>query len=92
MKSIATITVLAFFALTKANSQTVTTVTGNVKDEKKSPLTHVMVSLLKIADSSLVKTGISDTKGNFEIPARKAGSYLLSYASLGYETTYSKPF
>jgi len=92
MKSIATITLFSFFALTKANAQTETTVTGNVKDEKKSPLTHVMVSLLKSTDSSLVKTGISDTKGNFEITARKAGNYLLSYASLGYETVYSKPF
>jgi outer membrane receptor protein involved in Fe transport len=67
-------------------------VKGNVKDGSGKPLQSVTVSLLNAADSSLVKTDITDNKGEFEINSSKEGNFLLSYSSVGFEQQYSAVF
>src|ERR1019366_5963736 len=76
----------------KLAAQSQTTVTGSVKDINEKPLSAVAIGLLNAKDSSLVKAGISNTEGKFEIPVKKAGHYLLSYASIGFEKKYSSAF
>ena len=68
------------------------TVTGIVKDNKGNGLIGVSVSLLKAKDSSLVKVGVSEKDGSFEINTNSAGSFLLSYNTLGFAKQYSKVF
>ena len=68
------------------------TVTGIVKDNKGNGLIGVSVSLLKAKDSSLVKVGVSEKDGSFEINTNAAGSFLLSYNTLGFAKQYSKVF
>lgn len=76
----------------QANAQNGGTVSGNVKDNTAKNLATATVSLLKAKDSSLVKTEIADANGHFEIKAKNAGTYLISYANLGFEKAYSKAF
>jgi len=73
-------------------AQTTPSVTGNVTDVNGKVLSTITVSLLKAADSSLVKTDITDGDGKFSIPLRKEGKYLLSYSSIGFEKKYSDAF
>ena len=67
-------------------------INGTVTDQKKSALSSVTVSLLKAADSSLIKAAVTDASGKFEIPVSSGGDYLLSYVLVGYEPKYSTGF
>ncbi len=61
------------------------TISGIISDEKAT-LSGATISLLKGADSSWVKTEISDDKGVFTFSQVSGGSYLLSATSVGYES------
>ena len=78
--------------MTQGFSQYKKTVTGIVKDNKANGLLGVSVSLLKAKDSSLVKVGVTDKDGNFEINTNATGNFLLSYNALGFAKQYSKVF
>lgn len=69
-----------------------TKVTGLITDKKGTPVDLAGVYLLNTADSSIVKSELSDAAGKFEIVANKGGSYLLRVSSVGYTTTYSTAF
>ena len=73
-------------------SQSKKTVTGIVQDNKGKGLVAVSVALLKAKDSSLVKVGVSDKDGSFEINTNATGSFFLSYNAIGYAKKYSKVF
>ncbi len=90
-KSIATILPMLFLAF-HAWAQNTGRVTGSVTDLKNAPLPAVTVTLLKAADSSLVKTDVSDKAGRFDIPVMVSGRFLLSYSVLGHEKKYSSAF
>lgn len=75
-----------------AAAQTLTIVSGKVKNEQDKPLEAVTVSLLKAGDSSLIKTALTDTSGLFEIERETGGSFLLSYTTVGYARAFSAPF
>ncbi len=62
---------------------------GNVTNEKNAGLAAVTVSLLTAADSSLVKSEISDNTGRFELVVQKPGAYLVSFTQVGFERKYS---
>ncbi len=79
---------LATSAQTASNS----IISGGVEDANNKPLANITVSLLKATDSSLVKAAVSDETGSFEISLAKAGKFLLSYTSLGFEKNYSSVF
>jgi hypothetical protein len=65
---------------------------GTINDQKGVALNAVTIYLLKSTDSSLVKAGIADEKGNYELLALSPGNYLLSFTAIGFETTFSEPF
>ena len=73
-------------------AQSPSAVSGTVKDNTAKPLQSVTVSLLNAADSTLVKTDVTDKKGDFEINTSKEGNFLLSYSSVGFEQQYSAVF
>ncbi|MEO6730677.1 MAG: TonB-dependent receptor [Ferruginibacter sp.] len=86
----AIIFLMGFSSLSMAQSPA--KVTGSVTDQNNKPVAAATVSLLKSADSSLVKAAISDRSGKFEIAIAKKGSYLLSYSLVGFETKYAPVF
>jgi hypothetical protein len=92
MKTSISILISVFLTGFQVNAQNGGTVSGNVQDNNAKALPTVNVSLLKAKDSSLVKTEIADANGHFEIKAKTAGTYLISYTNLGFEKAYSKLF
>jgi len=61
-------------------------------DQTNKPVAAANIALLLAKDSSLVKTAVSNLKGEFEISFSKSGSYLLSYSLVGFEKIYSTEF
>lgn len=66
-------------------------VSGIIEDENKEALPFVNVVVLKQADSSIVKGGISDEMGKFEIPGLEEGNYIIRSSFVGFETAFT-PF
>ena len=83
-------------ALAFAQNESTVLVSGAVADEQGAPLSYATVTLLRAADSSLVKAGLSDETGQFEIePALTgsgAGEYFVRASLVGYETAGSPAF
>jgi iron complex outermembrane receptor protein len=77
---------------TQGFAQSRTTVTGTVKDNAGKGLAAVTVSLVQAKDSSLVKADVTNADGQFEIASLKAGRFLLSYNSVGFEKKFSEAF
>ena len=67
-------------------------VSGSVMDQGNRAIASANVALLLATDSSLVKTDISNLKGEFEITFSKNGNYVLSYSMVGFEKKYSSVF
>ncbi len=67
-------------------------VRGKVVDEKSSPIRGITVSLLKHADSALVKFSTSSANGEFEIEKLNKGEYRVVVSGVGFSTFHSKPF
>ncbi|WP_153799215.1 TonB-dependent receptor [Foetidibacter luteolus] len=70
-----------------ANAQT-GRLTGYVKDNTK-PVESATLSLLKLADSVLVKIAVTDKNGLFELDNVKAGDYLLKLEAIGYQKYFT---
>lgn len=68
-----------------------TTITGRVEDDKKEPVPFATVTLLKAADSSLVKGAVTDGEGRYSFSAQP-GKYLVSASSLGMGRAYCPSF
>jgi hypothetical protein len=62
------------------------TLRGQVLDEAHQPLEFANVLLLRAADSSLVKSTLSDGKGGFEFADLLPGEYRVRAQQLGYRT------
>jgi len=86
----AVLVVMMLFTI-QVKAQNTGKITGLVTDAADKPLQSVTVTLLQAADSSLVKADLTDNSGKFSINVKKAGAYLLSYSSVGYEKTFSEP-
>lgn len=59
------------------------TVKGTISDNG-NPVPQATVSLLKAADSSLVKAELADDSGNYSINTIDAGNYLIAVTTIGY--------
>jgi hypothetical protein len=84
-----------FFALSTAAASFAQTVTTKVKGTvlgNQSPVEAATVSLLKAKDSSLVKVGVTDKSGTFEIEKSAEGKFLISISAVGYAIFYSEIF
>ena len=68
------------------------TINGQIKNITGDPLAGATVILYHSPDSLLVKTGVTDNNGNFEISQVKPGKYFLRYNFIGYTTTSTGPF
>ena len=64
------------------------TVTGDVMDEKGTPLIYATVALMNPGDSMLAYFGISDLQGHVEIKNIPVGKYILQSAFMGFVTYY----
>ncbi len=67
-------------------------ISGSVKDKEGKGIQSSTVSLLRSKDSSLAKISLSDKTGKYEFIDIKAGSYLLSISSVGFNKSYSASF
>ncbi|HEX8315948.1 MAG TPA: carboxypeptidase regulatory-like domain-containing protein, partial [Flavisolibacter sp.] len=66
------------------------TITGNVKSNKGIAIAGATVSLLKAADSSIVKLQVSKEDGAFTFAIPDSVHYLITASSVGYSTAYFK--
>lgn len=73
-------------------AQSYSGVNGTITDNQHKALASVTVSLLDSKDSSLVKAGVTNADGKFDIPFVKGGSYLLSYDAVGFKKKYTVAF
>lgn len=64
---------------------------GTVKDSQNDWLTGASVSLLSLADSSLITGEVTDIDGKFLLKNILPGSYLLKISFIGLKTYYSSP-
>jgi iron complex outermembrane receptor protein len=69
-----------------------TSITGKIKTIAGNSITGATILLYRYADSSLIKTAISDSKGKYEISQVKAGLYFISGSFIGYATTSTTVF
>ncbi|RYG19505.1 MAG: TonB-dependent receptor [Chitinophagaceae bacterium] len=68
------------------------TLNGAVLDELQKPVDYATIGLFKAADSSLVKTTLSNSEGKFQFVAVKMGSYYLKVNMMGFATYKGKHF
>jgi outer membrane receptor protein involved in Fe transport len=80
------ISVLAFAQVQKGK------IALTIANEQKSPIESATVELLRSADSSLVKTALSDKAGIVEFENIAYGSYIIRVSSVGFATQYLHPF
>ncbi len=92
MRSLFVLLVFVFGGLLPASAQQGGTLHGLVKDEAGKGLSSATVSLLKAADSSLVKVALSDGAGAYDFTNIKGGSYLLSVTNVGFAKKVGTPF
>ena len=82
------IVLLIVFGFT-ASAQNVSTINGNVKDDKGKALSNVTVSLLFAKDSSLIKAAVTDAEGHYEIVTAQKVNCLLYFSSVAHTAIYS---
>lgn len=62
------------------------TLSGKVINEKQEPLANATVGLLKLKDSTLLRSTITDANGFFALPYTDTVSLLISISNAGYQT------
>ncbi|PJJ83501.1 outer membrane beta-barrel family protein [Mucilaginibacter auburnensis] len=67
-------------------------ITGTLNDGAAKPVEFATVSLLRAADSSIVKGALSNEKGNYAFDNVAKGSYVIKATSVGYNTGKSAAF
>ena len=92
MHVVASLFCLLLLSTFSANAQTASRIHGVVTDEAGKGLPSATVSLLKEADSVLVKVALSERSGAFEFVGIRDGKYLVSVSNVGHTKVYSKPF
>lgn len=75
-----------------ATAQNGASVRGTVAAVAGKEIQSASVSLLKAADSSLVKTAVSGDKGQYLIEALNEGAYLLNITGINLKPYYSQQF
>ncbi len=75
-----------------AKSQDYSSIKGELRDKENKPVEKATITLLRSADSALVKIASTDTAGNFEFENIRNGSYLLSISHTGFQPWIGKTF
>jgi iron complex outermembrane receptor protein len=68
------------------------TVSGLLKNEQGKPMDYATVSLLRAADSSVVKGTLTNETGAYTFDRIAAGKYVIKATSLGYQKASSSQF
>lgn len=92
MRKIQLLAFLVFLFTLQTKAQTASKITGQIKDEAGKPVAAATVTLLKAADSSLVKVAVSEAGGNYEFTGMAQGNYLVSVSSVGFAKAYGSRF
>ncbi|MEI9810232.1 MAG: carboxypeptidase-like regulatory domain-containing protein [Bacteroidota bacterium] len=84
-------TCLLVFVLSSvtALSQTTSSLSGTVMDEKGKAVENVNVLLLKSSDSSLSSATVTDKQGLYEIRPAVKGNYILLFSKTGFQKLYT---
>jgi iron complex outermembrane receptor protein len=97
MKLIAYISVIVAFAtgsihITQAQTPVANAkISGSLVTEQGKPADYATVSLLRVKDSSIVKSSLSNEAGQYTIDKVNAGVYLIKATIIGYNKTISQP-
>ena len=83
-----TILLLAF----QLKSQTLSKITGQIKDNNGNSVSAATVTLHKAKDSGLVKTAVTDKAGNYELLSIKPGNYFIRTSITGMQKTSAAIF
>jgi len=67
-------------------------VSGNVTDSTGKPILYATASLLKAADSTLVRSSLTGEEGLYQLDSIVPGRYLLRLYSIGYQPQYTPVF
>jgi iron complex outermembrane receptor protein len=67
-------------------------INGFIKNVQGAPISGTTISLLKAADSAVVKLAISNDSGFYNFTGVQEGNYLVSASHTGYQPVYSAPF
>jgi len=76
----------------QVNAQNLSKVTGQVKDAAGAGVAAATVLLHNAKDSSLAKTGVTGSSGNYELPAIKAGRYFIRVTAAGMQRASTAVF
>ena len=88
MKKFFVVTCTLLLAL--ISSAQVPHISSQIRSSQGNPVENATVLLLRASDSVLVKTGITDAQGNFEMTGMPPGSYVLRVSAINHET-YTSP-
>ena len=67
-------------------------VSGSLSNEQGKPMDYATVSLIRAADSTLVKGALSNDNGVYTFDHINAGKYMVKATVVGYEKAVSTPF
>jgi iron complex outermembrane recepter protein len=80
---------IIIFCLTAGFFAKAQKITGTLSDNNGAKLQGQTINVLKATDSSLVKIGVTNTAGFFEIPMAASGNYLLQVTSKAYNKIFT---
>ena len=80
--------VLLFVLARSASGQ----ITGQLRTVSGQPIAFANISLLRSADSTVARSGTTDSSGHYRLEQAPAGSYYLRCSSIGYRTWMSPLF
>lgn len=88
MKKMMLVLGVQLFLMTQAFSQDGTNVKGEIKNHQGLPLPDAVVSLHRMADTALLKAGLTNAAGQYVLERVKAGSYLVKVTHVSYKTSW----
>ena len=91
MRYLATLLFLACFAYSIPSfaQQIAGRIVGTITAESQKTIEAATITLLNYKDSSVVKMGVSDQSGTFELENIAEGKYLVHVSAVGYQTNYT---
>ncbi len=91
MLKIFTLSLCLFMGLT-LHAQSNGSITGQIYESENQPALYANVILQSPADSSMIKGGIADENGRFEIAGIPYGKYQIMVSFIGFDNYYSDEF
>ncbi len=86
------LTLVIFCLSVGMSAQGAASVVGEVVDKNKNPQEFINIVLCAAADSSIVKTELTDASGKFELQGIKAGKYFLRTQAVGFLDNVTESF